>query len=223
MLDAHTNGEPLDQRITTYTDLPSVKIRAKVDEARQLLQVLETVEIQGPEQADQLGRLLKEVHRELKDLDALRKEVGRPARRAQKDINDFFKPAIRAYTEAKDLVKKKLEDYQCKVQEANQRALEQTAEGDTAALARMVPEVPAAGTSTRKELRIKVIDFDVIPREYLCVDYSALKILAKDGKPAPDGVEFQWVERIVVGRRKSRILMHTSRISRSSSTKRLKP
>jgi hypothetical protein len=200
MIEAHTNGEHLDQRITTYTDLPSVQIQAKVDEANELLQVLETVEVQGPEQADQLGGLLKEVHREIKDLDTLRKEVGKPAREAQKDINDFFKPAIQAYTQAKDLVKEKLEAYARRVQEENQSALEQTAQGDTAALARIVPEAPAAGTSTRKELRIEVVNIDRIPREYLCVDYSALKILAKNGGEAPPGVEFRWIEKVVVGR-----------------------
>jgi len=190
----------LDQRITTYTDLPAVRIKEKTEEAQNLCQVLSTLEIRDPEQADQFGTLLKEVHREITELDTLRKDVGKPAREAQKDINDFFKPAIQAFGKAKDLLKEKLRDYVQSVQEANQETLERVSQGDGAALARVVPEAPAAGTAMRKRLRIIVKNFAVIPREYLCVDYSALKILAKSGGEEPPGVQFVWEDDVVVGR-----------------------
>lgn len=195
-----TSNQLLTQRLPTYTDLPAVKIQEKTDEAQTLCSMLATVNIQYPEQADQYGGLLKAVHKEIQELDKLRKEIGRPAREAQKDINSFFKPALDAYGKAKALLKDKLEDYAKSVQKANQEALEQASTGDGAALARVVPEAPAAGTSTRKELRIEVTDFDQIPREYLCVDYSALKILANSGGKAPAGIEFRWAEKVVVGR-----------------------
>lgn len=195
-----TSNQLLTQRLPTYTDLPAVKIREKTDEAKTLCSMLESVDIQYPEQADEYGGLLRAVHKEIQDLDKLRKEIGQPAREAQKDINTFFRPALDAYGEAKGLLKGKLGDYAQSVQKANQAALEQASTGDGTALARVVPEAPAAGTSTRKELRIIVHDFTAIPREYLCVDYSALKILAKNGGTAPEGVEFRWTEKVVVGR-----------------------
>jgi hypothetical protein len=195
-----TSNQLLTQRLPTYTDLPAVKIQEKLKEANTLCSMLEATTIQDPEQADQYGGLLKAVHKEITELDNLRKEVGKPAREAQLDINDFFRPALKAYNRAKDLLKNRLRTYADSVQEANQAALEQASTGDGAALARVVPEAPAAGTSTRKELRIDIIDFDKIPRKHLSVDWSGLKILAQSGGEAPPGVQFRWVEKIVVGR-----------------------
>lgn len=203
-MNDHKNGAPVDQRIATYTDLPAVKIADKVEEARALCKILETVEIPDQQRADEYGALLKQVHTEIKDLDTLRLEVGKPAREAQKDINAFFKPAIKGYTKAKDQIKGLLETYAAKVAAENQAAFEAAAQASEAdapqALARVVSEAPAAGTSTRNELKIEVVDLDKVPREFLCVDYSALKAHAKNGGDAPDGVTFTWSQKIVVGR-----------------------
>lgn len=193
-------ARPIDQRITTYTDLPSVKIEEYAQKGRDLLQALATFEVHDPTTADTLGTLLKGVHQEIKALDELRLQVGKPAREAQKDINAFFKPALQVFQETKNIITDKLQRYAEEVQRRNREAIEQVAAGSVGALDKIMPETPVSGTSTRKELHVEVMDFDQIPREFLCVDWSALKIHAKKGGEAPPGVRFEWREKVVVGK-----------------------
>ena len=186
-----------DNRITTYTDLPVVPVRETEHKAKALLESLEGFAIVTEADAGMAGELLREVHRELKDLDKLRLEAGKPAREAQKDINAFFQPALKALGTAKGKLKKIIDDHRVTVAEQNAKALEILSQGQAAP---MVPVVDVPGTRTRQDVEVKVIDVDKIPREYMCVDWSALKILAKSGGEAPPGVEFVRVERTVMGR-----------------------
>lgn len=184
MKDPHTDGSPLDQRLTTYTVLPAVKLSASKEKAEHLLDALESWTITDNESAATAGSLLRQAHDEAKKLDKLRLEAGKPAREAQKDINNFFKPTIEAWTKAKTKVKGLLDDHRRAVDEANRQAM---AELQPQA---MVPAPQVEGVTYRNEVKIEIVDFDKIPREWLTVDWSKLKIHARQGGEAPEGVKF---------------------------------
>ena len=186
-----------NDRITTCTDLPILPVRETERKAAMLLESLGDFAIVTPADAEVAGELLQEVHRELKELDKLRLEVGRPAREAQKDINNFFAPVIKALNTAKSRIKLIIDEHRREVAEQNAAAMEILSQGQAAP---MVPRVDVPGTRTRQDVEVKVIDVDKIPREYMCVDWSALKILAKSGAEAPPGVEFIRTESTVIGR-----------------------
>lgn len=194
------DGSPTDQKLTTYTVLPAVKMKEATNKARGLLAALQTWDVVDAATEAQAGELLKQTHGEIKALDKLRLEVGKPARDAQKDINAFFEPPLKAYKEAKGLIKRKLEAHKRAIEQANRAAAEEAARGNIDALGEIVPDAAPAGVRYQDELVIKVVDFGKVPREYLCVDMSALKILARAGGEAPPGVVFERKSKAVVGR-----------------------
>lgn len=191
-----------EQHLGTFTLLPTT--RKTLDEAEAnatgLIDALASWAIATDEDAAQAGALLREVHDDHKRLDTMRKEAGKPAREAIKDINQFFKPVLDALSTAKGTLKGKLDEHQRAAQEARRVVLEQVAAGDAGALAQVAPSAPVAGVQYRSELDIQITDFDKIPREYLTVDWSKLKLRAREGKPAPAGVSFVVQQKAMVGR-----------------------
>jgi hypothetical protein len=189
-------------RLATYVILPAARgqIMESANEAAQLLSVLKDWEIVTAADEEQAASLLSETHERHKALEKQRKEVVGPAVAAQREINDLFRVATKGWNDAKDLVKLKLTHLAARRQEEQRKLLEQAAQGDGAALAKMEPKPPApAGVAYRPEVEIKIVDENAIPREYLCIDWSALKIAAREGKPAPPGVEFRVVDKARVG------------------------
>ncbi len=189
-------------RLATYVILPAARgdVQKSADEAAELVKVLNTWDIVTPEDEEQAAGLLKEAHDRYKVLEQQRKEVVGPAVAAQKEINDLFRVATSGWNEAKGIVKRKLSELEARRQAENRRLLEEAAKGDAAALQKVQPAKPApSGVAYRDEIKIEIVDENLIPREYLCIDWSALKIAARTGKPAPPGVEFRVVSKARVG------------------------
>lgn len=188
-----------EEAIATYTMLPATS--KEVDASRQLaeslLQVLDGWTITTTEDEGKASALLTSAHARWKELDALRKKVAKPAFDAQKTINDHFRPALTAWKKAKSEAQRVLAEAVERREAANQARVESAAVGNAAALAQIEEVAPPSGVSYREEVDIKIIDFDAIPREYLTVDWSHLKILVKEGKPAPPGVEFRRKAKVV--------------------------
>ncbi len=190
-------------RMVTYVILPTTRgeVEVSTGQATELLGVLRTWKIETPEEEAQGAALLQEAHKQHKDLDDQRKEASKPALAAQREINNLFRPAINAWNEAKTLTKRLLTEAAARKEEANRAALAEVAKGHVEAMAQVAPaQAPPKGVAYRNEVEIKIIDENAIPREFLCIDWSALKIAAREGKPAPAGVEFVRVTTAVAGR-----------------------
>jgi len=186
-----------EQGLVTYTVLPATRAEVEVEtnEALGLVEVLKGWTIETEEDAAQGAEVLKEAGSRWKALDEKRKKAVTPAVQAQREINDLFRGALQAWDEAKRRTKVLLTDRVQRIEEANRAAARAVAAGDASALGKIAPapEQPK-GLAQGNKVEIKILDFDLIPREYLCVDMSALKVAARAGKPAPPGVEFRWVK-----------------------------
>lgn len=188
-----------EERIATYTMLPATtqQIEESVATAQKLLTILDKWTLDTPEEEKKAASLLTSAHGKWKELDALRKKVVSPAVQAQRTVNDHFRPALQAWDQVKNRAKQLLAQAVKAREAVNQANLEAVAAGNSTALAKIKPVEAPAGVSYRDEVQINIIDFDLIPREYLAVDWSALKILAREGKPAPPGVEFVRATKVV--------------------------
>jgi hypothetical protein len=192
-----------EERLVTYVILPTTRSEVEVltKQATELLSVLKNWKIETPEEEAQGAALLQEAHERHKELDAKRREAGAPALAAQREINDLFRPAINAWNDAKNRTKLLLTEAAARKEAANRAALEEAAKGNVDAMRQLVPtQAPHKGVAYRDKFHIKIIDEDAIPREYLCIDMSALKIAAREGKPAPPGVQFVRVTEAQAGR-----------------------
>jgi hypothetical protein len=192
-----------EDRMVTYVILPTTRSAVEVltNQATELLGVLKDWKIETAEDEAQGAALLQEAHKQHKELDAKRKEAGAPALMAQREVNDLFRPAINAWNDAKNTTKRLLTEAAARKEAANRAALEEAAKGNVEAMQQLIPaQAPPAGVAYRDKFDIKIIDEDAIPREWLCIDWSALKIAAREGKPAPAGVEFVRVTTAQAGR-----------------------
>jgi hypothetical protein len=184
---------------TTWAMLPatSKQVEESVALATQLQTVLEHMAVTTTEDEQNIANVVKEAHGRWKELDALRKSVTKPAVDAQRTINDHFKPALTAWDKAKKTGQRLLNDAAERREAANQARIEAAAAGSKVALAQIEETTPPAGMQHRREVDIEVVDFDVVPREYLAVDWSKLKIMAKKGEPPPPGVVFHYQTKVV--------------------------
>ncbi len=187
-----------------YVDLPGPDVRAGLDEARgraeELLSILDRHVIDSTQAADQLGQVLQDTHAQIQGLEKQRKTVKAPALLATKEIDSFFRPTTAALKKVKTKITNMIGAWTREQDRARRATLAEFAKGAAPATAIAPPTAAPAGVAFRDELKIEIVDFDKIPREFLCVDMSALKILAKAGGQAPAGVRFERVSKPVVGR-----------------------
>jgi hypothetical protein len=147
------------------------------------------------------GKFLIEVKQRAKDLKAERDKVLKPLKSAVKELEAWFRPALTALDRAEMGFKKAMLTFRAE-QEEKQRALVAAAQhqaktGNHTAAKALVGQMnvngpAAAGVSSRKTWKARVIDEALVPREYLVVNQAKLDQFAKLTKGAGDvpGVEF---------------------------------
>lgn len=189
-----------EDRIGTWVKLPEVAMAEARTEAAGVVALLPDFHITDAKTADDAGSLRRDMHDKHKALDALRLETGKPAREAQGVINEFFRQALGDYSKAKALLGQKLSAYQVEQERSRREAMVAVAQGNAEALALTVPPPPVEGVAMRNTVDIRVVDIDLMPREFLCADMSKLKILERSGGDPPPGVEFHRGQKAVVGR-----------------------
>lgn len=166
----------------TYAILPATQaeVEAERQAAEQYLQMLESGTIDTPEDEQMVASVMATAHQHHKRLEGLRLETGKPVRDLQQAINDHFRGALTTWAKTKAKARDLLA-----VAERGRRAEAQ------AAMEASEPEaIPAPVEKPREiryhdELEIKVVDFDAIPREYLTVDWSAVRLAYSAGKTVP--------------------------------------
>ena len=183
----------------TFTVLPatSAEVAQSKETAEKVLDILKDWTLVTPEDEAKAAGLLASSHKRWKALDALRKSVAQPAYQAQRTINAHFKPALDAWQKAKAETQRAMQQAVTVRNAANQARIESAATGNASALAQMEDVAPPPGVSYREETHIEIVDFDKIPRDYLAVDWSKLKIMVKNGEAAPPGVSFTRKPKVV--------------------------
>jgi polyhydroxyalkanoate synthesis regulator phasin len=170
--------------------------------ARDMLDVMADFEIVDEESNEIVGEMLRQVHDQLKDLEAKRTAITKPMVAAKKAVDDLFRPAKTALTDAKTLLKGKAQDWFKKKQETRAAAVES---GDVSqALA--APEAAAPKTmAERKVWKFRVVDIQKVPAVYLVVD--ANEVRAAMDAHGPENVNIPGIEvyqetELVMGRAK---------------------
>lgn len=168
--------------------------------AANTLEQLENFEISDSEEAEQIGIILRQAHEDFKRLEKMRTEVTKPILEAKRGVDGWFKPVTQKLNALKTLLKGKLEAWNDKQITEREKALES---GDNEALATTEPELPP-GVATRLTWDWKVVNIDLVPREFMTVDEAAIRAamerLGPENVVIP-GIEIVSREKVVMGRK----------------------
>lgn len=141
---------------------------------------LGAIEIKNQGMLDKVGELLTDVKKRYKVLETQRTDATKPLNKSLKVINGWYKPATSRLKECEELLKTKMNDYSQRLFDAKQQALQ---EGDHETAITTAPAELPSNMSQRTVLDYKIVEFNAVPREYLSVDHSAVKIaLERDGR-----------------------------------------
>lgn len=164
--------------------------------------VLNDVKIDCEETCEIFDEIAGEAHKQEKKLELERTKITKPLLEAKRAVDALFKPALTACKEAKASAKGKIAAWRFECERARVAAL-QTGEYKKAELIPLEPSKKTAVTM-RKVWAWKIINFDLIPREFLMLDVSNMKIAIQNAA-APEnlnipGIEIYQDETPVMGR-----------------------
>jgi len=166
------------------------------DEADAIYKALdEKIQIHDQNTLDIAGRLLIEIKGKHKELETKRTSVTKPMLDAKRQIDQWFKPAKDALAACEALLKEKVKTY---TEAAEQAKAEALAAGDVAAATAMVaPEMPE-GLQSRGSWDFLLEDLDAVPREYLALDASKVRIELREKGEALQipGIKVYWKKTI---------------------------
>jgi len=172
-------------------------IADRQEETNEIIEAYKDFEIEDDEDYEVVAEGLKEVKRIYKELEERRKTVSKPLLEAKRNLDSWFKPATDLLLRTERDLKRKINEYTRKKKEQSKLAMEAAAkasrEGDFDAAheaSKQIVELPtASGITVTSYYDYVVEDFDQIPREFLCVDHSAVNIHIKNaGKSKPKAV-----------------------------------
>jgi hypothetical protein len=178
-------------------------------EAEEIIEAFADFEIEDDDDYDVVADGLKEVKTIAKDLESRRKKITQPINGALREFNSWFKPAQLVLTNTERALKKKLADYTIAKEEQSRLAMEAAAQasqdGDfdgAHEAAKGIVESPSAqGITHSRYYDYEIVDMDEVPRRYMCVDHSAVKIHIKNaGKTQPEdipGIRFTEKTRVI--------------------------
>jgi hypothetical protein len=193
----------MDVKITT--EEKSALVRDQ-DTAKGVLGAISDLEVDDST-FELAAKLLIEVKRQAKDLEARQKRVTDPLNTALKEVRSWFKPANEYLAAAEEMLREKVGGFILGLREGNEEAMLKVAEAhdffsanEAAHAIQKLPKVK--GVSVGVGWSFEVTDADAVPREYLTVDEKVLKeyIEAHPGVPPPavPGVRFFRVPKVVV-------------------------
>ena len=180
----------------------AIVVRRYTDDAREALEVVDSIEINDAEELEACAEILKEVKTKFKELDALEKNVTKPLNQALRAARDTYREPKNLLSEIEKKIKRKISDYDQAQREANRLALAAAAknvgEGDSdgarAALSAVQSTHKPQGLSYVDKYTYRITDINLLPREYLMPDYAKLKAAATrvnaGEKISISGVEF---------------------------------
>jgi hypothetical protein len=171
---------------------------AEAEASAEVLAGLRAYPCETPDDEAALADILHSVKARAKEVEEMRTTITGPLNAAKRAVDGLFKPALSAMAEAEAIIKSKLAGAHERREAANRARLEAAAAsaraGDTMAASRSLAEVSTAkpeGVSFRCTWTHVVEDVALVPREWLTVDGSKVKIhLAKfnDGHREPEPV-----------------------------------
>lgn len=159
-----------------------------------------------PEQYSFIGQALGQVKTQLKYWEDKRKRLTKPFLDTKREVDSWFKPILDAFKESERILKSKVSEYNRRAEQEQKAALasiEQAhAQQDTTALraaaSRLAPPPSLENVSKRRVWDWRLVDANVVPREYLTIDRDAVIRAIKSGARAIPGLEIYQREIIAV-------------------------
>lgn len=171
-------------------------VMAAQEEASELTQTLLDLEIRDQEMLDMVGNILVSVKTQWKDLEEKRTRITKPILAAKKAADDLFKPALDALRDAEKIIKQKIAAYMMAQQQIKNDAL---ASGDHETAVALQPLQLSGGVSSVPIRQYRVVDIEIVPREWLAVDDMKIKFAMRENKMlAIPGIEFFEAQQIRV-------------------------
>jgi hypothetical protein len=187
--------------------LEVVKAQDSVDKAREqgedYLAAFEDFEIETPEDYEVASDCLKDVKKVAKQIKAEKELATKPMNTALRQVRSWFAPAEKALADTEKLLKTKIADWTLLQEQRNREAMQKAAAASQAGnfdeaheAAKQITDRPKAKGITVSQPGWDYIleDLSKVPREFLALDHSAVKIHLKNAgaeKPTPiPGVKF---------------------------------
>ena len=163
---------PIDTDAKTAVVVEHASVIALVNPLRteytdMIAQLRTALVVNSQPRLDMAGELLKQVKGKVKKLEAERKKITKPLLDAKKAVDNLFRPATDAAALVEELLKKAISGY-IDGQRATKVAALQAGDHE-GALATIEPELPG-GVSMRTVWKWKLVEANLVPREYWAVD-----------------------------------------------------
>jgi hypothetical protein len=185
--------------------LAKIEIEAETQDARSTLAVVRGLPIATVADRDLLNDLLVQVRDSTKSLEARRAVILDPLKASLAAVKAFFSPPLDALGDLEVAIRGKVSEAALAARNADNAARDAAKRaalaGDTAAVQAALAKVQArpeglAGLAVTYSWEAEILDFDQIPREWLAVDWSKVKIYCKDHAkreaiPAVQGLAFK--------------------------------
>lgn len=174
----------------------------KTKQFQEELQEIESFEIEDEDDYQTASEILGEVKKIYAEVESRRKKVTDPLRTAIAEFSKWYKPAQETLTKMEFVLKGKIAEFIENQRIEAEKAMQETAEAAKAgdfdaaheAAKGIVQEAKSKNVTVREVWDFRVVDLDKVPREFLNLDQSAVRIYLKKVKtsepePVP-GLEF---------------------------------
>lgn len=153
------------------------------------LQFIEAFTIINQEDQEFAAQVLREVKEKYTELEKKRTSITKPMNVALREVNNLFRPIKEALERGEKLLKRKIADYQLEQEQRNTAALQAAAaaaepEEAQEALAEVEVVESPKGVNVRYVWRAKIVNEDLLPREYLTPDVRKIEAHARDAGDA---------------------------------------
>lgn len=148
---------------------------------------------------------LIEAKARVKEITEQREKILGPLREVEKAVREWFKAPLETYGMIENVLKQRVAGYQETLRQEKHAAIVAAGQAPTpSAMAQLTalaaPPTPTAITF-RKTWEVEIVDPNLVPREYLLIDTSALRkvCVATKGQIQVPGVRFFQKDGVAVG------------------------
>lgn len=198
-----------EEQHTVTVVVPYDVIGAVKGEMEGTLAALSTFSVRSQDQMNYASNYLQRVKGLYNDLDARRKDVGKPFRKQIDAVQAYFKPALEALSQVETQLKAKIQEglawSQQTTAQSYQQAQQALTSGDVQGVAIATQQAMGAdmalpqGLSTRSKIRFEVIDASQLPGQFWSPDPAKIQAAIDAGYTSIPGVRI-WEEQNLAAR-----------------------
>lgn len=178
-----------------------LRTKKELDEAQEIFDNLEDLIVEDKDDIEFASKMLREVKGKKKFLEGERGKVTYHLNEALEIIRSWFRDPIKLLTQCEKILKEKIDDAMEEMERKQQEALDKASKaamsGKKSSARRALEDAKAAeigpieGIQVRAGWDYEIVDFNKIPRKWLCVDDPMLKahIRSKKGDVQIPGIK----------------------------------